>query len=94
MVVYEEIYLEGYINNQCIWLKNNITQLYFILGRAELHWNFSSLRGYGVVKSVVKSVNIRAILKSTGESPMEVSSPDIKVICIGFFMYSSKYILS
>ena len=23
--------------------KNNIAQLYFILGRAELHWNFSSL---------------------------------------------------
>ena len=42
MVVYEKIYFEAYRNNQYIWHKNNIAQLYFILGRAELRWNFSS----------------------------------------------------
>ena len=29
--------------NQCNWLRNNIAQLYFILGKAKLHWNFSSI---------------------------------------------------
>ena len=43
MVVYEKIYLKAYINNQNIWLKNNTAQIYFILGRASFHWNFSSL---------------------------------------------------
>ena len=35
----------GSINkkNQYIHLKNNIELLYFILGRAELHWTFSSI---------------------------------------------------
>ena len=42
MMVYEKIYCEAYRNDQYIWHKNNIAQLYFILGRAELHWNFSS----------------------------------------------------
>ena len=42
-VCYEKIYLEVYINNQYICVKNNTAHLYFILGRAELHWNFSSL---------------------------------------------------
>ena len=28
---------------QCNWFKNNNTQLYFILGRSELHWNFPSI---------------------------------------------------
>ena len=42
MVVYEKIYFEAYTNDQYIWHKNNIAQLYFILGRAELCWNFSS----------------------------------------------------
>ena len=43
MMSYERIYLEVYINNQYIWLKNNTTQLYFILGRADLYWDFSSI---------------------------------------------------
>ena len=43
MVVYEKIYFEAYTNDQYISHKNNIAQLYFILGRAELRWNFSSL---------------------------------------------------
>ena len=42
MVVYEEKYFEAYTNDQYIWHKNNIAQLYFILGRAKLHGNFSS----------------------------------------------------
>ena len=42
MVVYDKIYFEAYRNGQYIWNKNNIAQLYFILGRAKLHWNFSS----------------------------------------------------
>ena len=42
MVVYEKIYFEAYTNDQYIWHKNNIAQLYFISGRAELHWKFSS----------------------------------------------------
>ena len=31
------------IKSQYIWLKNNTGELYFILGRADLHSNFSSL---------------------------------------------------
>ena len=42
MVVYEKIYFEAYTHDQYIWHKNNITQLYFVLGRAKLLWNFSS----------------------------------------------------
>ena len=43
MVVYEKIYFAAYTNDLYISYKNNIAQLYFILGRAELHWNFSSI---------------------------------------------------
>ena len=43
MVVYEKVYFKAYTNNLCISHKNNIAQLYFILGRAELHRNFSSI---------------------------------------------------
>ena len=39
---YEKIYFETWINNQYNWLQNNIAQLYFILWRAKLCWNFSS----------------------------------------------------
>ena len=42
MVVYEEKYFEAYTNDQYFWHKNNIARLYFILGRAELHWYLSS----------------------------------------------------
>ena len=42
MEAYEKKYFEAYTNDQYIWHKNNIAQLYFILGRVELHWNFSS----------------------------------------------------
>ena len=31
MLVYEKIYFEVYTNDQFIWHKNNIAQLYFIL---------------------------------------------------------------
>ena len=37
MVVNEKIYFEAYTNDQYIWHKNNVAQLYFILG-----WKFSS----------------------------------------------------
>ena len=37
-----KIYVEAYTNEQCIGHKNNIAQLYFMLGRTELCWNFSS----------------------------------------------------
>ena len=43
MVVYEKIYFKAYTNDLYISCKNNIAQLYFILGRAELLWNFSSM---------------------------------------------------
>ena len=43
MVVYEEIYFEAYTSDLYISHKNNIAQLYFILGRAELRWNLSSI---------------------------------------------------
>ena len=33
----------GSINNQYNWSKNNTTQLHYILGRAKLRWNFSSI---------------------------------------------------
>ena len=47
-VVYEKIYLEVYINNEYICLKKDFLhvlprQLYFILGRAGLRWEFSNL---------------------------------------------------
>ena len=46
MVVYEKIYYEkAYTNDQYIWHKNNIAQLHFKLGRAELCWDFSSWLG-------------------------------------------------
>ena len=32
MVAYKKIYFELYTNDQYIWHKNNIAQLYFILG--------------------------------------------------------------
>ena len=43
MAVYEKIYFKAYTNGLNISHKNNIAQLYFILGRANLHWNFSSI---------------------------------------------------
>ena len=45
MVFYEKIYLEAYIDNQYICLKNNTARIIFLLGRADLyiHLNFSSL---------------------------------------------------
>ena len=43
MVAYEKIYFKAYTNDLYISHKNNIAQLYFILGRAELRWNFSSM---------------------------------------------------
>ena len=43
MVVYEKIYFKTYTNDLYISDKNNTAQLYFILGRAELHWNFTSI---------------------------------------------------
>ena len=43
MVVYEKIYFKAYTNDLYISQKNNIAQLYLILGRAELRWNFSSI---------------------------------------------------
>ena len=47
MMSYERIYLEVYINNQYIWLKNNTTQLYFLLGRVDLHWDLSCIPNDG-----------------------------------------------
>ena len=43
MVVFEKIYCKAYTNDKYISHKNNIVQLYFILGTAELYGNFSSL---------------------------------------------------
>ena len=40
--LWENIFSEAYTNDPYIWHKNNITQFYFILGRAKLRWNFSS----------------------------------------------------
>ena len=41
IAVYEKIYFEAYINNQCIWYKNKTAQLYFMLEKIKLCWNFS-----------------------------------------------------
>ena len=46
--LWEKIYLEAYINNPCIPLKNNTAELYFVLGKAELYVNFSSLHYVGM----------------------------------------------
>ena len=43
MVVYEKIYFEAFTHDQYIWHYKNIAQLYFILGTAELDWNYSSI---------------------------------------------------
>ena len=43
MVVYEKMYFKAYTNDLYISHKNNFAQLYFILGRAKLCWNFSSI---------------------------------------------------
>ena len=43
MVVYEKIFFKAYTRDLYISHKNNIVQLYFILGRAKLRWNFSSI---------------------------------------------------
>ena len=43
MVVYEKIYFKAYTSDLYISHKNNIAQLYFIYGRAELRWNFSNI---------------------------------------------------
>ena len=37
MVLYEKKIFDGHTNDQYIWYKNDIAQLYFILGRAKLH---------------------------------------------------------
>ena len=42
MLVNEKIFFEVHTNYQYIWYKHNIASLYFILGRAELCWKFSS----------------------------------------------------
>ena len=47
MVAYEKIYFEVYTNYQYMWHTNNIAQLYFILGTAKQHWNFSSMHKDG-----------------------------------------------
>ena len=47
MVVNEKIYFKAYTNDQYISHKNNIAQLYFILGRAELRSNFSNILNDG-----------------------------------------------
>ena len=47
MDIYVKLYLGGYINNQHIWLKNNTTELYSILGRADLHSFFPSVPKHG-----------------------------------------------
>ena len=43
MVVYEKRYFKAYTDDLYFSHKNNIAQLYFISGRAKLHWNFSSI---------------------------------------------------
>ena len=45
MEIYEKIYFEAEINNQYLYLKNNVELLYFIFGRAKLRWNISSSLG-------------------------------------------------
>ena len=84
MVVYEKIYFKAYTNDLYISHKNNIAQLYFILGRTKLCWNFSSILKHGfdihrfsnrkwvLINHVQcwKSVNIRSSPKSIGKVPM------------------------
>ena len=74
-----KIYFKAYKYDLYISHKNNIAQLYFILGRAELHWNFPSILkdGFDIHRfsnsldhvQSWKSVNIRNIPKSTGKVP-------------------------
>ena len=47
MVAYEKLYFQSQINNQTIYLKNNIAQLYFIQRISTLHFIFSSIPGDG-----------------------------------------------
>ena len=71
MVVYEKIYFKAYTNDLYISHKNNIAQLYFILGKAEC-LPYSQIFQQEVGLNHVqywKSVNIRSIPKSTGKVP-------------------------
>ena len=43
LVIYQKIYSEEYINNRYSCPRNNTTIQYFILGRVELRFNFSSV---------------------------------------------------
>ena len=100
MVVYEKIYFEAYINDQYTWHKNNIAQLYFILGRAELRWNFSSwLRDASDIHRfpTLHMVNIHFLLENLWISKPYLSIlekfqcslalPNIKYNCAILFLY-------
>ena len=94
IVVHEKICLEAYINNQYIWLIDNPAQLYFILGRTNVHCNFTApLRDAPdiqrfptahMVKNplpVGKFVNIRAILRYSGKCPCRSALINVKYNC-------------
>ena len=76
MMVYTKICFEACTNDQYIWHKNNIAQLYFIPRTAKLSWNFSStpkdvtvihlFSNRNWVLTYWKSLNIKDIPKSTG----------------------------
>ena len=60
------------MNTQYNWLQNNTAQLYFILGRAELHWNFSSIPKDG------SDIHISNSTHAWG--PLPISEPSLGIL--------------
>ena len=65
------MYFEAYTNDQYIWNKNNTEHLYFILGKAELHWNFSSIPKDG---SDIHRFSNRELVSSIRDIPKSIGN--------------------
>ena len=62
-----------YINNQYNRLNNNTAQLYFISGRAELHWNSSLLKNNHEINRFL------TVHTGPGKIQMQLGSPYYKI---------------
>ena len=78
MVAYGKIYFEAQINNQYSWFKNNTTQFYFILGRAELHWNFCSIPMDG--SDIHRFSNRKWVLTMCTVGNLWISEPSLGIL--------------
>ena len=95
MVVYEKIYLEAYINNLYIWLKNNTAQ-YFLLGwdqasKSKDSCDIPSRSSSWYINSRPPPFALLEIYEYQGESPSKLKKFK-QMYCL--FMYTSAYIFS